>query len=280
MTVTLAVSLFMKAVSFDWISSRICEAVRPAARMSPTSGTVMAPSGRTAHLGGQLLVAPHVDLQAIAGSHGKLLRAGIGFLAIVVVQVRRRAAPQQAPKREEPTATTAEPSKRSQGWHPDRHRPLRYVPFEMFATPAILALLFFVYVRPQEIFPPLARVPLLYLLVLLALVGLALDFRLGYVAARSSNPLLPWIAGPPGLEPGQHGRVQARHALQHRRASRSAVCLHHLPGAVAGGADLPRAWPRWGWACWRVSLFIVFIGLHQAFAPLGCVHRHDEIHED
>ena len=50
----------------------------------------------------------------------------------------------------------------------------------MFAIPPLLALLFFVYIRPQEIWPVLQRVPLLYVLVLLALLALALDVRLAW----------------------------------------------------------------------------------------------------
>ena len=63
--------------------------------------------GAHAHLGGQLLVAPHADPQAIAGTHGKLLGTGIGFPAIVVSQVRRRAA---AADRGGDTAGEAAPS--------------------------------------------------------------------------------------------------------------------------------------------------------------------------
>ena len=104
----------------------------------------------------------------------------------------------------------------------------------MFATPAILSLLFFVYIRPQELIPGLERVPLLYLLVALALVALALDVRLGYVRIQN-NPLLPWalahiawcllsmaVFGPPRPDRARHGAQRG---------------LHPVHGAVAGGTD-------------------------------------------
>ncbi len=145
----------------------------------------------------------------------------------------------------------------------------------MFATPAILALLFFVYIRPQEIFLPLSRVPLLYILVLLALVGVALDFRLGYARARR-NPLLPWIAAHLAWNIVSMA-VQARHALQPEGIVLTVSLLIFL--VLSQGVQSFRGLASVGLGMLVVSLFIVFIGLHQAFAPLGCVHPHEEISE-
>jgi O-antigen ligase len=145
----------------------------------------------------------------------------------------------------------------------------------MFATPAILALLFFVYIRPQEIITPLARVPLLYLLVGLALVGVALDVRLGYSRLRR-NPLLPWIAAHLVWNVVSMA-VAARHALADEGITIMVSLVIYL--ALSQGAQSFRALAAIGSGMLAVSLIIVFIGLHQAFAPLGCVHPHEEIQE-
>jgi O-Antigen ligase len=145
----------------------------------------------------------------------------------------------------------------------------------MFATPGILALLFFVYIRPQEIFPPLARVPLLYILVLFALVGVALDFRLGYSRPRR-NPLLPWIAAHLAWNVVSMA-IQARHQLQPEGITLTVCLVIFL--VLSQGVQSFRALATVGLGMLLVSLFIVFIGLHQAFAPLGCVHPHEEIPE-
>ena len=58
----------------------------------------------------------------------------------------------------------------------------------MFAIPGILGLLLFIYVRPQEIVPALARVPFLYLFLALSLFGLMIDLRL-----RVTKPQTNWL---------------------------------------------------------------------------------------
>lgn len=61
----------------------------------------------------------------------------------------------------------------------------------MFALPGILGLIFFIYVRPQEIFLDLQRLPLLYIFFALALFGFAVDIRLR-VNKAAAVPQLPW----------------------------------------------------------------------------------------
>jgi hypothetical protein len=145
----------------------------------------------------------------------------------------------------------------------------------MFATPAILALLFFVYIRPQEIVPPLARVPLLYILVALALVGVALDIRLAYSRPRR-NPLLPWIAAHLVWNVVSM-LVAARHALADEGITLMVSLVIFL--VMSQGVQTFRSLATVGTGMLAVSLVIVFIGLHQAFAPLGCVHPHEELSE-
>lgn len=61
----------------------------------------------------------------------------------------------------------------------------------MFVLPGLSALLFFVYVRPQEFLPALTRVPMLYILCALSLLGFVLDVRLRLTRLRPT-PLLVW----------------------------------------------------------------------------------------
>jgi len=61
----------------------------------------------------------------------------------------------------------------------------------MFALPGIVALIFTIYMRPQEIHPDLQRLPLLYMFFALAIFGLAVDLRLR-VNKFSATPQLPY----------------------------------------------------------------------------------------
>lgn len=61
----------------------------------------------------------------------------------------------------------------------------------MFALPGIVALIFTIYIRPQEIHPDLQRLPLLYLFFAVAIFGLAVDLRLR-VNKFSATPQLPY----------------------------------------------------------------------------------------
>ncbi len=145
----------------------------------------------------------------------------------------------------------------------------------MFATPGILALLFFVYIRPQEIVPSLAKVPLLYILVGLALVGVALDMRLAYSRPRRS-PLLPWIAAHL-IWNVVSMLVAARHALANEGITIMVSLVIFV--VLSQGAQTFRALTTVGAGVLGVSLAIASVGLHQAFAPLECVHPHEELSE-
>ena len=61
----------------------------------------------------------------------------------------------------------------------------------MFALPGILGLVFFIFVRPQEILLDLQKLPLLYIFFALALFGFAVDLRLR-VNKASPVPQLIW----------------------------------------------------------------------------------------
>jgi hypothetical protein len=145
----------------------------------------------------------------------------------------------------------------------------------MFATPAILALLCFVYIRPQEFVPGLDRVPLLYLLVALALVGLALDVKLRYTKLER-NPLLPWVLAHLVWSLLSMA-VLARHAIGTMGIQLAVGFIIYF--VLSQGAPSFRALATAGTGVLAVSLFIACIGLHQGFAPLGCVRPNERYPE-
>ena len=62
----------------------------------------------------------------------------------------------------------------------------------MFAIPGIIALVVFIYARPQEFYEQLQIVPLLYLFFALALYGVIVDVRVGN-SRLFATPQLPWV---------------------------------------------------------------------------------------
>jgi O-antigen ligase len=137
----------------------------------------------------------------------------------------------------------------------------------MFAIPGIILLVVFIYARPQEFFEQLRTIPLLYVFLGLALFGVALDLRLRNIRMRST-PLLPWIvllfvwsaftviirapsaalASISGLAICTTLYLLIAHGLQSFRA------LHMIAGAVLA-----------------MVILICFVGVHQGFAPTGCL---------
>ena len=142
----------------------------------------------------------------------------------------------------------------------------------MFATPAILALLFFVYIRPQEIVPALNRVPLLYLLVGLSLTGLALDLRLAHSRLRS-NPLLPWAVAHLFWNLVSMA-VAARHAIPTYGISLAVAFIIFL--VLSQGVQTFRALSATGVGLFAITMIIGLVGLHQSFAPMECVRPADD----
>lgn len=141
----------------------------------------------------------------------------------------------------------------------------------MFATPAILALLCFVYIRPQEFVPGFDRIPLLYLLIALALLGLALDLRLRFTKLER-NPLLPWVLAHV-VWSLLSMVVLARHAVTVMGVQLAVGFIIYL--VLSQGASSFRGLATAGAGVLVVSLFIASIGLHQGFAPKACVKPTD-----
>jgi hypothetical protein len=141
----------------------------------------------------------------------------------------------------------------------------------MYAIPGLLALLSFIYLRPQEIAPGLQSVPFLYLFLLLTVVGFAVDLRLGFSRLRQSSVLLwaclyfAWSVAT---------LVLSAPVLVLREALLSFVAfflflaasqaVQHVSG-VRMVANLLLG----------LSLVLAVVGVHQASAPLGCVKQDD-----
>src|ERR1043165_5498016 len=137
----------------------------------------------------------------------------------------------------------------------------------MFAIPGIIALVIFIYARPQEFFEHLRIVPFLYVCFLLAVCGGALDLGVGNVKLRATPQLrfialffawccftilirAPTAAGPPvmGLLICIALYALLAHGVQSFRA------VHAVAGAVLA-----------------MVLLVCGVGAHQGFAPQGCV---------
>ena len=138
----------------------------------------------------------------------------------------------------------------------------------MFAIPGILFLIAVVYLRPQEIYPPLQAVPLLYLGLALALFGIAVDWRL-----RRGRPLATPPLGWAILFVGW-----ALFTLLVRSRSDLASGAIQLGTSfalflvIAHGVQSLRALRAVAGFLLGITLLLSLIGVHQGFAPLGC-HR-------
>lgn len=138
----------------------------------------------------------------------------------------------------------------------------------MFAIPGILGLLTFIYVRPQEIVDALAKIPFLYLFLALAALGYAVDLRLR-ITRPVATPQLPWVAlfllwqivnlvvvTPPELFMLQFINTGVTFVLFFVLAQGiQTFKVLQLVGAVVIG----------------FSLFVAAVGVHQGYAPTGCV---------
>jgi O-Antigen ligase len=137
----------------------------------------------------------------------------------------------------------------------------------MFAIPGIIALVVFIYARPQEFFERLRVVPLLYIFCGLAVFGLVLDLRVGNSRLRAV-PQLPWVAlffvwssltvliRAPGT------------AVEHIISLSICVTLFLL---VAHGVQSFRALHLVAATVLAMVLFVCSVGVEQGFAETGCV---------
>jgi O-antigen ligase len=137
----------------------------------------------------------------------------------------------------------------------------------MFALPATIALITFIYARPQEFFDSLQAAPLLYIIFGLTLFGAALDLRLGNTKLRPT-PQLPWIAAF-AIWCIVTALVRApRTAMPHIQQLAIAVALYLV---IAHGVQTFRALQAVAGVILAMVLFVCAVGVHQAYAPKECV---------
>ncbi len=145
----------------------------------------------------------------------------------------------------------------------------------MFAVPGILALLISIYVRPQEVWPPLRDVPVLYIFFALAIFGFALDLRLRRIRPMGT-PMLPWallfalwcLITVIVKEPGQ--------AFNFGLTITISVILFLL---IGHGVQTFRAFGLIAAVVLGMSVFLGAVGTHQGLAPFGC-HQLDDTHPE
>lgn len=144
----------------------------------------------------------------------------------------------------------------------------------MYAIPGLLALLTFIYVRPQEILPALQSVPFLYIFVLLAGLGWMLDVRLGFTRPRSSSLLwwglgyFVWSALTFGVAKARGGVTVPAELVMIGVSCFMFLGLSQAIQTVAGVRMVATT-------LLVLSLALGAVGLHQAFAPTGCVKQDD-----
>jgi hypothetical protein len=137
----------------------------------------------------------------------------------------------------------------------------------MFAIPGIVALVVFIYARPQEFFDRLRVVPLLYIFFGLAVFGGWLDLRVGNSRLRAV-PQLPWVLGF-FVWSAFTVLIRAPSEAVHRIIGVS-VCVT-LFFLIAHGVQSFRALHLVAAAVLSMVLFVCSVGAHQGFADTGCV---------
>jgi hypothetical protein len=137
----------------------------------------------------------------------------------------------------------------------------------MFAIPGILALIFFIYIRPQEILLDLQRLPLLYIFFALALFGFAVDLRLR-VNKASLVPHLPWVIV---LFLWGIVTLVAKQPDQAVHASIDFTISLILFFVISHSVHTFRAFQAIAGLLLALALTLAIIGIHQGTADYGCV---------
>lgn len=136
----------------------------------------------------------------------------------------------------------------------------------MFSFPGIVALVIFFFVRPQEFIPVLEELPLLYIFTALAVFGIVIDLKLRIIPPRLS-PQLFWV-----LLFFAWAFVSA--ATKHREPLRALLELSILFTwyfLISHGLQSIHTFRAMIWLILALSLFLSAVGVHQYYAPTGCV---------
>lgn len=146
----------------------------------------------------------------------------------------------------------------------------------MFAIVGVVSLILFIYVRPQEVWELLQQMPLLYIFFALAVLGIALDVRLRSTRLFAT-PQLPLVL------------LFCAWALItvifraprtiHIQALTLSVSLA-LFLTVAYGIQSFRSLALFAGVLAAACVFVAAVGVHQGFAPYGCVLVDEKIAGD
>ncbi len=137
----------------------------------------------------------------------------------------------------------------------------------MFAIPGIIALVVFIYARPQEIFERLNVVPWLYLFFGAAVFGTILDLRVRN-ARLFATPQLGWVLGFFAWASFTIAIRSPSVAIGNMLSLMICVALFVL---IAHGVQSFRALHVVAAAVLCMVLFVCGVGVHQGFAATGCV---------
>ncbi len=137
----------------------------------------------------------------------------------------------------------------------------------MFALPGVLALLVFVYLRPQEFSEQARSFPGLYVSFALAVFGLVVDVRLAYRRLAAAPQLTlalafyGWYVITVALRaPG----TLATEAV-------SLLIAIAMYAVVAHGVETFRAFQTLASTVLTMVLWVAFVGVHQHFQPVQCI---------
>ncbi|MBW2533541.1 MAG: hypothetical protein JRI55_18770, partial [Deltaproteobacteria bacterium] len=136
----------------------------------------------------------------------------------------------------------------------------------MFSFAGIIALLFFIFVRPQEIYPALQEVPLIYIFFGLAVFGLIVDLRLRLIRPQPTPQLL-WVILFFGWAIFAAVLKSAAPGDNIFMVSILFVWFYLISHGLAG----LKAFKGLYGTVLALSFFLASVGVHQNFADTGCV---------
>src|SRR5262245_30823880 len=137
----------------------------------------------------------------------------------------------------------------------------------MFALPGILATIFVIYLRPQEVFTDLARIPLLYVLLGLSIFGLALDLKLRLSRPTAAPQLTLVLCYVIWQAVTLLANVTPDVAFGNIVDTMIPLTLFLL---IAHGVQTFRALQSLAVLILAIALFLSYVGIDQRFGVQGC----------
>ncbi|NUP11625.1 MAG: O-antigen ligase domain-containing protein [Polyangiaceae bacterium] len=146
----------------------------------------------------------------------------------------------------------------------------------MFSTPGIAALIVLIYMKPQEFVPGLEGLPLLYVMLGVATLGLLLDLRLAQ--ARLDLPpqspyvitLLVWSIVTYVVKVGGTGLPGVLVEI---------AILFVIFFLISTGIQSFRSFEFVATSLLGVTMFVAFVCFHQGISPLGCAVQEGAVSE-